>query len=98
MPFENKHKRFDCHMHTPLCGHAYGDPVEYVEAAAESGVSLVTFTCHIPMKDDRFAQEGIRMRHSDGEGCQLSSMDTILAAASLCQWEMANYSYPSKLR
>ena len=48
-------------MHTPLCGHAIGDPLQYVEAAAAQGISLITFTCHIPMRDDRFAQEGIRM-------------------------------------
>ncbi|MGA1205342.1 MAG: histidinol-phosphatase [Opitutales bacterium] len=59
------HTRFDCHMHTPLCGHAIGNPVEYVEAAAAEGISLVTFTCHIPMRDDQFAQKGIRMNLSD---------------------------------
>ena len=52
-------------MHTPLCGHASGDPIEYVDAAAARGISLITFTCHIPMRDDGFAQEGIRMRHTD---------------------------------
>lgn len=52
-------------MHTPLCGHAHGDPVEYVDAAAERGLNLITFTCHIPMRDDQFAQEGIRMREED---------------------------------
>lgn len=65
MPSTKTHRRFDCHMHTPLCGHAYGDPIEYVKAASECGVSLITFTCHIPMREDRFAQQGIRMRHSD---------------------------------
>lgn len=64
MPPKN-HRRVDCHMHTPLCGHASGDPVEFVDAAADKGISLITFTCHIPMKDDRFAQAGIRMRHTD---------------------------------
>ena len=49
-------------MHTPLCGHAVGEPVEYVDAAVAENISLITFTCHIPMRDDRFAQEGIRMR------------------------------------
>lgn len=52
-------------MHTPLCGHACGDPVEYVETAAERGLSMVTFTCHIPMRDEQFAQQGIRMHRSD---------------------------------
>ena len=52
-------------MHTPLCGHATGDPVEYVKAAAEKGLTLITFTCHIPMSEERFAQAGIRMAHAD---------------------------------
>lgn len=52
-------------MHTPLCGHAIGDPTDYVEAAAGRGISLVTFTCHIPMKSRGFAQEGIRMSRDD---------------------------------
>lgn len=60
-----KHKRFDCHMHTHLCGHAYGDPLEYVDVAALRGISLVTFTCHVPMRDDSFAQAGIRMSREE---------------------------------
>lgn len=52
-------------MHTPLCGHAEGDPNEYVDAAAQNGISLITFTCHIPMREERFAQKGIRMHQSD---------------------------------
>lgn len=52
-------------MHTPLCGHAHGDPCEYVDSAAAQGISLITFTCHIPMREERFAQEGIRMRPTD---------------------------------
>ncbi|MEX0331148.1 MAG: histidinol-phosphatase [Puniceicoccaceae bacterium] len=61
MPLSTTHKRFDCHMHTPLCGHASGDPEEYVDAAAIRDIRLITFTCHIPMADAAFAQEGIRM-------------------------------------
>lgn len=52
-------------MHTPLCGHARGEPVEYVDAAAAKDISLITFTCHIPMEGDGFVQTGIRMRHDD---------------------------------
>lgn len=52
-------------MHTPLCGHAVGDPVAYVEAAAARGIELITFTCHIPMADNRFSQEGIRMAEEE---------------------------------
>ncbi len=59
------HKHFDCHMHTILCGHAFGSPQDYVEDAARQGISLITFTCHIPMREERFSQEGIRMHKRD---------------------------------
>ncbi|MGB0743326.1 MAG: histidinol-phosphatase [Opitutales bacterium] len=49
-------------MHTPLCGHAIGEPIEYVAVAAEKGLDLITFTCHAPMEWEAFGQEGIRMR------------------------------------
>jgi histidinol-phosphatase (PHP family) len=51
----------DCHMHTPLCGHASGMPVEYVEAAARAGLQLITFTCHLPMDRVDMGGPGIRM-------------------------------------
>lgn len=58
--------RIDCHMHTPLCGHAVGLPVEYVEAAAARGLGLITFTCHIPhTRTDLLRGEGIRMSHAE---------------------------------
>ncbi len=52
----------DCHMHTPLCGHAVGEPSEYVRAAADRGIAVVAFTCHIPMENEGFGQAGNRMR------------------------------------
>ncbi len=52
----------DCHMHTPLCGHARGETTEYVRAAAERGIDLITVTCHVPMPNEGFGQRGIRMR------------------------------------
>ena len=52
-------------MHTTLCGHAIGNPLEYVDIAVEQEISLMTFTCHIPMREERFAQEGIRMSKDD---------------------------------
>lgn len=53
----------DCHMHTPLCGHANGEPEEFVEAAASKGIELITFTCHVPMqREELFRGEGIRMK------------------------------------
>lgn len=53
-------ERFDSHMHTPLCGHAYGEPVEFVEAAAKAGLHRITFTCHMPFDEPAFG--GARMR------------------------------------
>ena len=29
---------YDAHMHTPLCGHASGAPVEYAEAGLRAGL------------------------------------------------------------
>ncbi|MDX2110468.1 MAG: histidinol-phosphatase [Verrucomicrobiota bacterium] len=52
----------DCHLHTPLCGHATGEPREYVHAAARKGINLLTFTCHIPMSTDGFGGSSIRMK------------------------------------
>ena len=57
--------RIDCHMHTPLCGHAVGDPVEYVREAAKRAMDLVTFTCHIPMDNIGFGGRNIRMAYED---------------------------------
>ncbi|MGF1482976.1 MAG: histidinol-phosphatase [Opitutales bacterium] len=57
--------KFDCHMHTPLCGHAYGEPTEFVEQAARRGLGLITFTCHIPMDEAAaFGGPTIRMAKS----------------------------------
>lgn len=53
----------DTHMHTTLCGHAIGEPEEYVEEAARKGIGLITFTCHVPLEPDAiFGGPGIRMR------------------------------------
>jgi len=53
----------DCHMHTPLCGHAFGTPLEYAQSAKSKGFDLITFTCHIPMEWEAFGQAGIRMQN-----------------------------------
>ena len=60
--------RVDCHMHTPLCGHAVGEPLEYALAALERGIDLITITCHIPMEWEAFGQAGVRMQLADLDG------------------------------
>ncbi|HWD91683.1 MAG TPA: histidinol-phosphatase HisJ [Verrucomicrobiae bacterium] len=55
----------DLHMHTPLCRHATGEPVEYARRAVELGFEEIGFSDHSPMRRDdfddwrmRFAQLG----------------------------------------
>ncbi|HSH14701.1 MAG TPA: PHP domain-containing protein, partial [Verrucomicrobiae bacterium] len=36
----------DYHMHTPLCRHAVGEPVEYARRARELGLREIAFTDH----------------------------------------------------
>jgi histidinol-phosphatase (PHP family) len=38
----------DYHMHTPLCGHAVGEPVEYAETAIDIGLEEIGFSDHAP--------------------------------------------------
>ena len=38
-------------MHTPLCRHSEGEPVEYARVAAEKGLKGITVTCHNPLPD-----------------------------------------------
>lgn len=52
-------------MHTPFCGHAVGEPIEYAARAAELGIDVITVTCHIPMRWSAFGQSGIRMRREE---------------------------------
>ncbi len=52
-------------MHTPLCGHAVGAPLEYALTALDRGIDLITITCHIPMEWEAFGQAGIRMPLSE---------------------------------
>jgi len=44
----------DYHMHTPLCRHALGEPVEYARRAAEIGLTEIGFSDHSPMARDDF--------------------------------------------
>lgn len=51
----------DYHMHTPLCQHAVGEPVEYAARAVEVGLKEIGFSDHSPMLRDDF--DNWRMRN-----------------------------------
>ena len=44
----------DYHMHTPLCRHAAGEPVEYARRAVALGLTEIGFSDHSPMAGDDF--------------------------------------------
>jgi histidinol-phosphatase (PHP family) len=44
----------DYHMHTPLCRHASGAPVDYARRAVELGFTEIGFSDHAPMARDDF--------------------------------------------
>jgi histidinol-phosphatase (PHP family) len=44
----------DYHMHTPLCRHAVGEPVDYARRAIEIGLTEIGFSDHSPMRRDNF--------------------------------------------
>jgi histidinol-phosphatase (PHP family) len=44
----------DYHMHTPLCRHAVGEPVDYARCAVEAGLTEIGFSDHSPMPRDDF--------------------------------------------
>jgi histidinol-phosphatase (PHP family) len=44
----------DLHMHTPLCRHATGEPVEYARRAVALGFEEIGFSDHSPMRRDDF--------------------------------------------
>lgn len=44
----------DYHMHTPLCKHASGEPVDYARRALEVGLTEIGFSDHSPMARDDF--------------------------------------------
>ncbi len=56
-------KIFDSHMHTPLCQHAVGSPLEYAQAAIDAGLVGICFTEHIPFPLD--ADSHTRPRNAD---------------------------------
>jgi len=43
----------DYHMHTPLCGHAKGEPKLYVEHALKMGLKEIGFSDHAPLVSHR---------------------------------------------
>lgn len=52
-------------MHTPLCGHALGTPGDFINSAKAKGMSLITFTCHVPFDHPEFGGPRIRMNEDD---------------------------------
>lgn len=50
----------DYHMHTPLCRHAVGEPVEYARRAVELGFTEIGFSDHSPMLQDDFDEWRMR--------------------------------------
>jgi histidinol-phosphatase (PHP family) len=50
----------DYHMHTPLCRHATGEPVDYARQAVAVGLAEIGFSDHSPMPRDDF--DNWRMR------------------------------------
>jgi histidinol-phosphatase (PHP family) len=44
----------DYHMHTPLCRHAAGEPVDYAKHAIAIGLDEIGFADHSPMRQDNF--------------------------------------------
>lgn len=55
----------DYHMHTPLCRHAAGEPVEYAARAVELGLTEIGFSDHSPMKHDDFDDWRMRFDQLD---------------------------------
>ena len=43
----------DYHMHTPLCGHAVGEPKEYAGQAVKAGLQEIGFSDHAPLVSHR---------------------------------------------
>lgn len=52
----------DCHVHTRLCRHAAGAPLEYVAAAEAADVSVLAFTDHLPLLDGSETDYAMRWR------------------------------------
>ncbi len=48
----------DLHNHTPLCNHAKGSPLEFVQKAVEKKIELFGFSDHAPMNFDEAYRMG----------------------------------------
>ena len=55
----------DYHMHTSLCGHAKGEPIDYAANALRLGLKTIGFSDHAPRSKDGL--DDWRMRQSDLE-------------------------------
>ena len=55
----------DYHMHTPLCRHAVGEPIEYAEQALRVGLEEIGFSDHSPMRRDDFDDWRMRLDQLD---------------------------------
>jgi histidinol-phosphatase (PHP family) len=55
----------DYHMHTPLCRHAAGEPVEYAARAMALGLTEIGFSDHSPMPRDDFDDWRMRFDQLD---------------------------------
>jgi histidinol-phosphatase (PHP family) len=55
----------DYHMHTPLCRHAAGEPVEYAACAVAAGLTEIGFSDHSPMRQDDFDDWRMRFDQLD---------------------------------
>ena len=53
----------DYHIHTPLCGHAEGEVVAYLQHAVRRGLTEIGFSEHAPMPQDDF--DDWRMKRAD---------------------------------
>jgi histidinol-phosphatase (PHP family) len=65
----------DYHMHTPLCHHATGEPVDYARRAVELGLTEIGFSDHSPMRQDNF----------DNWRMNFNQLDDYLAKVRLAQ-------------
>ncbi|HEY1174443.1 MAG TPA: histidinol-phosphatase HisJ family protein [Verrucomicrobiae bacterium] len=58
-------KPADYHMHTPLCRHAVGEPVDYAARALAVGLDEIGFSDHSPMARDDFDDWRMRIDQLD---------------------------------